>query len=885
MTDVKNTSTTGGDINSGRGLSSTDFLNNSLDLGGYAMPPGILRAVYRNTNIVTPKVENAATSTKAPAKTVEPPKNLIQPAILAKLTPAVLQQPNLDKVVDSKTLNSIRLRTPAQKATPTTQVEIKPVKVTSEVLDKIEAKTDIGLAPSPSKPRIEETEKAKTEPEETKTKSTAEIDKKYDFSDQTLEAISGSIPGALATTATPKVGPGIVGETKSPENEEILGETETKKRRRVRLKVSSSPGTSVRANRLGGFGVGASSSSGSSQGRRPSLRFGSFASPTTGQFITPSEPGLSSGTGVTPQTTEESREESTQQSPQQNLQDNIQNAQNRLDQAKQAYERVERFLPKQYQGLTSQGGSAAADTAASEAGGLTNAAGGVAETSAVQAGTTSVGATGTGAAGAGAVEGVGAGAGAGSGLAIGGISLGAIGVAILAVIVVILVGVLIYVVSTIAATENTTRDRNTAGNAKAFFERAGPNAGSAIGSTNEALNPNFTKDTAPFLLDATGKVLEIRIGYFYQLNALDKYNTLFLGPNSKNTIAVTDIAFKSRMNLPPNYKDANGNIIDTAPQSGYALDTIAPNTQPYPSDFSVASTDNTISWKPAICDSLSTKLGGLFSSSNETVCRSQYLEKFAIILKFVKPVDPAAFNNRLIVSLEGNITINYYDKASGKLLGPGTVPIEPIYVCMDPQNINTTDCANPNNAQNANGSVNTGTYNPGEGSGTVIPGCPIAINPGEKLVCTSGFDPNRVLIVNGQSVSSPHYANDFVVQNSFGQSQADRSVVSPVNGKIVAVSSDSYTILAGVWIKIQDSDNPNLTVMIAHIQPGTRTFTVGDILKKGDILGVPKSTGAFNQYWQGMHTHFETIYAPRAVGSDPRDYLRTGCNQPNYSCN
>lgn len=94
------------------------------------------------------------------------------------------------------------------------------------------------------------------------------------------------------------------------------------------------------------------------------------------------------------------------------------------------------------------------------------------------------------------------------------------------------------------------------------------------------------------------------------------------------------------------------------------------------------------------------------------------------------------------------------------------------------------------------------------------------------------------------------------------------SVVAAKSGKVIVseakISRGRYYSY-GEYIVIQHSDGKQ--TLYAHMRPGSRTVSVGDIVKQGQVIGKVGSTGNST----GAHLHFEVKVGGRPV--NPFNYL------------
>lgn len=833
------------------------------DNGGSLISSDLFKALYSSTGGIdlnqVGRIPIQTRQTSQPKSeeletTEKPTKELPQRQISALLPPGVLKatvpkalQSSIDRVVTSDTLKDIGLTRLRQKPKEKdeSKVEIKPIKVDSKVLEEIGRTNEpVIAAPPPVERRTTEEPKEKEE-EKRQLESDKAAAEKFGFKDPTQQALEQQIPG------TPKI------KTKR-ELEQEAEETKKKKkpkRRRVRVRgITSSSISGISAGGLLGSASGSEVSSGGGGGgqSRPMVLRSTGQAPIAPgaqqpQLQTPVESGAQPQQAIAPAVQEPQQVtqprgqspigrarqayDQVQQLPQR-LQDEfnrVQKTYDRIQNARKSFDRAKGFF-KFGKGLISKGKSFLG------LGGST--------------GTATATATGT---------------------AAGSFSIASLAIFIAALIVfVIVIAIVVYIVASMSATDRIASERNTAGNARAFFNPLSVQGGGLIAPRDLGIS------TAAMTTNSAGMITQVRIVYQYRLRSTEEYNRLFLGSNSNYYIEVNDINFKSQFGIPETFTKQDGTEVKSGFPDGYNMTTEVPALQPYPK--LAGSATNLMVWQPAICDdtfarALNARAGG------DHFCATGYLEKMALTLDFKEPIPPSAINNRLVVTLGGSLTVNYYQGKGGQLLGPQPITIVDQQICIDTSSLAEVECANSQNDPGT-GPI-TGTID--TGSGTVVPGCPLAKNEGEFLTCTSGFDPNRVLSTG----PSPHYANDMVVQNAAGQSLTERYIVSPVNGTIKSVAPESYQNLAGNWFLIQDDENPSVQVFLAHIQPGTnpdqKDLSVESKVTKGQILGV-QYQGLFNALWQGAHLHFEVRYNGSQRGSDPEEYIQKGCNQPNYTC-
>ena len=129
---------------------------------------------------------------------------------------------------------------------------------------------------------------------------------------------------------------------------------------------------------------------------------------------------------------------------------------------------------------------------------------------------------------------------------------------------------------------------------------------------------------------------------------------------------------------------------------------------------------------------------------------------------------------------------------------------------------------------------------------------------------TSGFDPKRVLVINGKRIQSPHGGIDIGCNSKTGV-----AVRSPIPGRVTRVVSGrknnqgagSGTVLAvgrsGNGVLIEGS---GVTVLLGHVTPKVK---VGDIVERGAVVGYTDDSGIQS----APHVHMEVWARAGSVSS------------------
>lgn len=121
---------------------------------------------------------------------------------------------------------------------------------------------------------------------------------------------------------------------------------------------------------------------------------------------------------------------------------------------------------------------------------------------------------------------------------------------------------------------------------------------------------------------------------------------------------------------------------------------------------------------------------------------------------------------------------------------------------------------------------------------------------------TSGYG-NRTL--NGKK--SFHSGVDLVAR--VNNKNTTDEIIAFADGKVVV---SKFSTTAGEYIKIEHSDG--IYTRYLHLRSKSRTVKVGDIVKKGQVLGYMGSTGNST----GAHLHFDININGKYV--DPEPYLK-----------
>lgn len=452
-------------------------------------------------------------------------------------------------------------------------------------------------------------------------------------------------------------------------------------------------------------------------------------------------------------------------------------------------------------------------------------------------------------------------------------------ISIIAVILIVLsIIALITAISSLAATANVTEQTNTTGQARAFFKIYDVDA--QLNDVANHGNPIVVEVTS----DAAGNqyLKSINFAVSYQLNSVDVYNEKYLGKNSPYYVQVEDASIQFQLVGIPQ------DILD---QATPFLSIPGIPSQLYPT---VGYDKNLYLWQPLICADK-----GIFSQLKSNGYQNKYCATYPQLpekayFTFEWPdntINVTNFTQQVYIQSNPKVTLGNYLKDGKRFLGP--------YDLTDPQgfraclsiygsNPGFVDCGDNIEAAAAIAGAPKVT---GNVDGEIASGCPFAYyrSKGEKLQCTAGFN-YTVSETNGK-----HNANDVTVYDSANSKLTDRSILSPVKGKVIATNSDlpGYFNQCGLYLQIQDASDSNTSYMIAHLDWkvwGDVLPTVGDEIQLDQNLGPAfnpptpgsRSYGKWSPCWTGEHVHFAIYKNGQPI--DPKPYIAQKCNQLDYTC-
>lgn len=236
-------------------------------------------------------------------------------------------------------------------------------------------------------------------------------------------------------------------------------------------------------------------------------------------------------------------------------------------------------------------------------------------------------------------------------------------------------------------------------------------------------------------------------------------------------------------------------------------------------------------------------------------CQEEVGDEVYVVVKFAIPPQKLDLNNRVCLTLSGNVSIKnelYPEAWEYKFIGK---PLVAQTKCFSL----TRD---PNNAEIAttSGTSSSGSSSGSESSSSTVEGtsCPFASIPSDEQVrCTNPYipktDPNKYsheaidINVGKTGSGSPLPAPDIYKRN----------VHAPIDGNLEYISlSNAYTDHAGFGIRITSTDG-KVRYDIYHVQPDA-SLKAGPV-QKGAIIGTMyrgTDIGA-NSKWKGPHIHIE----------------------------
>ena len=449
------------------------------------------------------------------------------------------------------------------------------------------------------------------------------------------------------------------------------------------------------------------------------------------------------------------------------------------------------------------------------------------------------------------------------------------------IIVLAIMGIVIAMIS-LATTANVTAGQNTTGQARSFFIRYDIDGQAEKGFLGIAKKGNPV--VVEYYDDSTDNryIRSINFALIYNLYDVNTYNERYLGTGSAYHVQVENISVNFQVN-----GISEAGLRKAIPY--LSIPGVATGSYP-----TVGRSGNTFVWQPVICSAQAQS-----SSYQNKRCLSNLPEEAYFTFDWGPNgirADELVPDVNAQVSIQSNpgITLGNYLVQDRQFLGlfnlvdpVGAKECMNLFAKINPGFIACTDNIEAGDALNGGGGVT------GQISGEVASGCPFAYgrSEGEFLKCTAGYF--ATVGLNGL-----HKANDVVVVNSSQFPVVNRSLLSPVKGRVVATNSDNpnYYNKCGLFIEVEDEANPGTIYKIHHLDPtvyldNDNMPKIGDAVGKDQNLGGPfnppgggsREYGTMRPCWTGVHIHFAIEKNGQAV--DPQNFIQTSCNEQRFRCN
>lgn len=132
----------------------------------------------------------------------------------------------------------------------------------------------------------------------------------------------------------------------------------------------------------------------------------------------------------------------------------------------------------------------------------------------------------------------------------------------------------------------------------------------------------------------------------------------------------------------------------------------------------------------------------------------------------------------------------------------------------------------------------------------------------ENAIITSNFG-NRSLLYQGKLVKSFHTGIDLVCDPRDNKA----AILAIADGEVVSIQNKGSQYGKPCFVRIKHSDN--VYSLYYHLKNESIVVRKGDMVKKGDILGIIGATGKAT----GIHLHFQIDDGNINNAIDPYDYI------------
>lgn len=133
----------------------------------------------------------------------------------------------------------------------------------------------------------------------------------------------------------------------------------------------------------------------------------------------------------------------------------------------------------------------------------------------------------------------------------------------------------------------------------------------------------------------------------------------------------------------------------------------------------------------------------------------------------------------------------------------------------------------------------------------------------KDMKITSNFGVKRTYYVNGKKYTDIHKGIDLIANPKNNNAR----ILAIGDGEVISVKLYGKNgENSGCFVRIKHSNN--LYSLYYHMKSGSITVKKGDIVKKGQVLGIIGDTGLAT----GIHLHFQVDKGSSASAINPKDY-------------